>query len=106
MLNFDDLLGEANSAELEQLVALDARLQFDDAVNNQFTSGTTGLSKGATLTHSPMPTIPPQQTLMPALRTRASVSSRSWYSRVEIMFRRAGLGLAAKRAPSHATSFA
>ena len=51
MLNFDDLLGEANSAELEQLVALNARLQFDDAINIQFTSGTTGLPKGATLTH-------------------------------------------------------
>ncbi len=27
---------------------------------------------------SPMPTMPPQHTLMPALRTWASVSSRSW----------------------------
>ena len=31
---------------------------------------------------SPIPTIPPQQTWMPAPRTRSSVSRRSWYSRV------------------------
>ena len=31
---------------------------------------------------SPMPTMPPQQTFMPASRTASSVSSRSWNSRV------------------------
>lgn len=31
---------------------------------------------------SPMPTMPPQHTLIPALRTASSVSSRSWKLRV------------------------
>lgn len=51
MLNFDDLLVEASAAELRQLAELGQGLQFDDAVNVQFTSGTTGFPKGATLTH-------------------------------------------------------
>src|SRR5690349_17078289 len=40
--------GEAERAELRELAGL---LQFDDAVNIQFTSGTTGSPKGVTLTH-------------------------------------------------------
>ena len=51
MINFDELLVEASGEELAQLAALGERQQFDDAINIQFTSGTTGAPKGATLTH-------------------------------------------------------
>jgi fatty-acyl-CoA synthase len=51
MLNFDELLAPPNATQRAQLRAREAELQFDDAVNIQFTSGTTGAPKGATLTH-------------------------------------------------------
>jgi fatty-acyl-CoA synthase len=51
MLPFDDIAGLGSEAERRRLLELSDTLQFDDAINIQFTSGTTGFPKGATLTH-------------------------------------------------------
>src|SRR5215510_10595802 len=51
MLRFGDVAGLAGDTELHRLAVSAEELQFDDPINIQFTSGTTGFPKGATLSH-------------------------------------------------------
>ncbi|WP_336042603.1 AMP-binding protein [Acinetobacter dispersus] len=48
---FSDLLATPNPSQLDELQRLAKQLQFDETINIQFTSGTTGNPKGTMLTH-------------------------------------------------------
>ena len=50
-LGFEDLLLDTSGRDLQRLANIGERLDRNEAINIQFTSGTTGLPKGATLSH-------------------------------------------------------
>ena len=51
MFNFDDVCALGGPAEKAKMADIATQLQPDDPINIQFTSGTTGNPKGATLSH-------------------------------------------------------
>ena len=51
MINFDDLYRIYSINDVEELKRREDNVDFESATNIQFTSGTTGYPKGATLSH-------------------------------------------------------
>ena len=52
MFNFNDVLRQGDLGDAKRLEDLSKTLRPEDSINIQFTSGTTGTPKGATLTHT------------------------------------------------------
>lgn len=51
MVNFNDLYSISTDDDTNELIKREKAINFEDATNIQFTSGTTGFPKGATLSH-------------------------------------------------------